>query len=555
MNKTTAIYARVSSDKQAQEGTIESQISSLREHCVSQGYQIEEDLVFTDNGVSGTTLVRPGLDALRDKAVAGEVNQILILCPDRLARKYAHQLILVEEFKKLGVEINFANRTISTSPEDQLLFQIQGVISEFEREKIIERSRRGKLYKAKAGKVSVLSGAPYGYVYISATESEECRYEIHPEEATVVKRIFHRYIYDRKSIGAIARELTTEGIPSRHNVGHWERSVIWLMLKNPAYCGKAAYRKTQVVERLRPTKLARDNGFYPKKPKSSTRDRDPKDWIIIAVPQIVSEEDFEKAKAQLQENKKLSPRNNKRYEYLLSGLLHCKECGYSIYGKPASNSKYKRLYYRCMGQDGHRWPTGRVCSSHPVRVEVLDELVWQQVQTLIEQPEIVVKEYTRRMDAKKKEDSNYETLLSKKKKEIRMQEQQKERLLDLYQVGTLNLAEVEERLKTLRLRITKLNNECALLNQEEKQKQQCLQLVEQFEDFKKKMNLNLPNLKFEEKKQLVRLLVSEVVVDVKNQDVNVKHVVPVQKNVPLCLGSSFSLACEYLSSLCAGPMV
>ncbi|MBK7963558.1 MAG: recombinase zinc beta ribbon domain-containing protein [Bdellovibrionales bacterium] len=192
--------------------------------------------------------------------------------------------------------------------------------------------------------------------------------------------------------------------------------MIWLMLKNPAYCGKAAYRKTQVVERLRPTKLARDNGFYPKKPKSSTRDRDPKDWIIIAVPQIVSEEDFEKAKAQLQENKKLSPRNNKRYEYLLSGLLRCKECGYSIYGKPASNSKYKRLYYRCMGQDGHRWSTGRVCSSHPVRVEVLDELVWQQVQTLIEQPEIVVKEYTRRMDAKKKKTQIMKHFLARRKR-------------------------------------------------------------------------------------------------------------------------------------------
>ncbi|MBK7963557.1 MAG: recombinase family protein [Bdellovibrionales bacterium] len=158
-------------------------------------------------------LCAQGLDALRDKAVAGEVNQILILCPDRLARKYAHQLILVEEFKKLGVEINFANRTISTSPEDQLLFQIQGVISEFEREKIIERSRRGKLYKAKAGKVSVLSGAPYGYVYISATESEECRYEIHPEEATVVKRIFHRYIYDRKALGQLLENSRQKAFP------------------------------------------------------------------------------------------------------------------------------------------------------------------------------------------------------------------------------------------------------------------------------------------------------------------------------------------------------
>ena len=539
MSKSTAIYCRVSSEKQAQDGTIESQISSLREFCVTQGFQIDDDLIFIDNGVSGTTLVRPSLDALRDKAVAGEINQILILCPDRLARKYAHQLILVEEFKKLGVEIIFANRAISNSPEDQLLFQIQGVIAEFEREKIVERSRRGKLHKAKTGKISVLAGAPYGFVYISATDKEDARYEIHPEEAKVVKNVFHYYSYDRQSIGAIAKKLTSEGIPTRHNIGHWDRSVIWLMLKNPAYIGKAAYRKTQVAERLKPTKLARDNGLYPKRPKSSIRDRDQKDWITIPVPQIVSEDIFEKAHVQLQENKKLSPRNNKKYEYLLSGLLHCKECGYSIYGKPASNSKYKRLYYRCMGQD-YRWPTGRVCSAHPVRVEVLDELVWEQVKSLIEEPEVVINEYARRIDSKKKETFNHETLINKKKKEIRMQEQQKERILDLYQSGTISLLEVEERLKNIRLRITKFHNECALLNQEEKQKQQCLQLVEKLDDFKKKMNLNLPDLKFEEKKQLVRLLVSEVVVDIKNEDIKVTHIIPVQKNVPLCLGSNNS---------------
>ena len=146
---------------------------------MAQGFQINHDLIFADNGISGTTLARPALDALRDQAAAGEIDQVLVLNPDRLARKYAHQLMLVEEFHKLGVEILFVNRKISHSPEDQLLLQIQGVISEYEREKIVESHRRGKLHKARQGDVCVVSGAPYGYVYIPASDSEGARYEIH----------------------------------------------------------------------------------------------------------------------------------------------------------------------------------------------------------------------------------------------------------------------------------------------------------------------------------------------------------------------------------------
>jgi site-specific DNA recombinase len=141
-----AIYARVSSEQQAQHGTIESQLAAIQEFAAAQKFNVEPDLIFADNGVSGTTLARPKLDALRDKAAAGEIDRILVLNPDRLARKYAHQLMLVEEFKKLGVEITFVNRQIASSPEDQLLLQIQGVISEYEREKIVERHRRGKLH-------------------------------------------------------------------------------------------------------------------------------------------------------------------------------------------------------------------------------------------------------------------------------------------------------------------------------------------------------------------------------------------------------------------------
>jgi len=155
-NQLIAIYARVSSDKQANERTIDSQLCAVREFASGEGVPVDQDLTFIDNGISGATLRRPALDNLRDRAAAGEIDRILVHTPDRLARKYAHQLILIEEFHRLGVEILFVNRNITASPEDQLLLQIQGVISEYEREKIMERSRRGKLYKARQGKVSAL---------------------------------------------------------------------------------------------------------------------------------------------------------------------------------------------------------------------------------------------------------------------------------------------------------------------------------------------------------------------------------------------------------------
>lgn len=443
-----ALYARVSSDKQAQEGTIETQIFSIKEYAQFHGYEIKGNLIFVDNGVSGSTLVRPGLDALRDRAVAGKIDKVIILNPDRLARRYAHQLVLIEEFQKLGVEVVFVNRQISESPEDQLLLQIQGVISEYEREKILERSRRGKLSKAKQGKISVLSGAPYGYVYIKVAEGDDAKYEVEEDEAKIVRQIFQMYVQQQMTIGAIARHLTSEAIPSQKSAGHWERSVIWAILRNPAYMGKAAYRKTMCVERQRPSKQAYDHGYYPKHAKSSTRDRPKEDRISIDVPAIVSEAMFNQAQEQLERNKKLSPRNNKKNEYLLGGLLRCKECGYSLYGNPRTKPSPFRDY-RCLGQDGYRWPNGRKCSGHPVRVDVLDELVWEQIRRLLEQPELVFEEYNKRQNKKKQGKLTYEQVTTEKKKQIRRYESEKQRLLDLYQRGTISVDEIENRLNTI----------------------------------------------------------------------------------------------------------
>ena len=535
-----AIYARLSSEQQTQDATIESQIAAVKEFALAQGFHIDHDLVFADNGISGSTLARPKLDALRDKAAAGEIDTILVLNPDRLARKYAHQLMLVEEFQKLGVEIQFVNRKISASPEDQLLLQIQGVISEYEREKIVERHRRGKLHKARQGDVCVLSGAPYGYVYIPASDTEAARYEIHEREAEVVKKVFHMLVDERMSIGAIARELTRAQIPTRHDIGRWERSVVWAMLRNPAYTGHAAYRKTKVVERLRPTKQAYDHSFYPKHVHSSTRDRPREEWIEIPVPAIISEDIYNRTRERLEENKRFSPRNNTKFEYLLSGLLRCQECGYALYGKSTSNSKYKRCYYRCAGQDGHRWTNGRVCSSHPVRVEALDDLVWDQTRRLIEQPELVLKEYAARIQKKQRQRSEYKELIARKRKEIKQQELEKERLLDLYQGGRVSLAEIEQRLKAIRSKMKKAEDECALIEKEEKEEGHRLQVIEQFTEFAKRMKTNLTNLSFEERKQIVRLLVEEVKVNTKTEEIIVRHILPLDKKFPLCKGSNYS---------------
>jgi site-specific DNA recombinase len=312
-----------------------------------------------------------------------------------------------------------------------VLLQLQGVIAEYEREKIVERQRRGKLHKAQQGKVCVLSGAPYGYVYIPATDTEEARYEIHEREAAVVQRVFPRLVNEQQSIGAIARRLTAEQIPTRQDVGRWERSVVWALLRNPAYTGQAADRKTEVVERKRPTKQARAHPVYPTPVPSSTRDRPREDWIRIPVPALSSEAVFERARERLEANKRFSPRNNKRYEYLLSGLVRCQPCGSALSGKPASNSKYKRLSYRWAGQEGHRWKDGRVCTAHPLRVEALADLVWEQTCKLFEQPELVLQEYTCRAQKKQRQSSEVTALLAKKKGELKQQEVENERLLDV----------------------------------------------------------------------------------------------------------------------------
>src|SRR5438874_9696814 len=187
-----ALYARVSSEKQAEANTIASQVAELRRRIEQDGATLQEDDCFVDDGVSGTILVRPALERLRDQVAHGVIDRLYVLAPDRLARKASYQALLIDELTSAGVELVFLNHALGKSPEDDLLLQVQGVIAEYERAKIMERARRGKQYAARQGRVSVLSQAPYGYRYVRKAEGGgEARFDVVLEEARVVRQVFH----------------------------------------------------------------------------------------------------------------------------------------------------------------------------------------------------------------------------------------------------------------------------------------------------------------------------------------------------------------------------
>src|SRR6516225_978689 len=246
MEKVAAIYARVSSNQQKEQQTIQSQTAALVEYAKTHGYMIPSAWQFQDDGYSGATLVRPGLEAIRDLAATGQITAVLVYSPDRLSRKYAYQVVLAEEFARAGVELVFLQAPSAATAEDQLLLQFQGMIAEYERAQIAERSRRGKRHRAQQGLINVLSGAPYGYRYVRKSDTSAAYYEIIESEAAVVRPVYQAYTQQGLSINGIARLLNQDQIPTRTGTARWERSTVWGLLRNPAYQGRACFGKTEI---------------------------------------------------------------------------------------------------------------------------------------------------------------------------------------------------------------------------------------------------------------------------------------------------------------------
>ena len=444
-------YARVSGDKQAKDGTIASQLEAIMERVASDGLECEPELCFVDDGYTGDILIRPGLERLRDQAAAGVIDRLYVYDPDRLSRKYAYQVLIVDELTRCGVEVVFLQ-----SPRPRARGEPAPAGPGNDR-RVRVREDHGTLSPGQAVRRPPRLGqraqrAPYGYRYVSKHEGDgEARYQVVAGEAKVVRNIFEWVGQERCSIGEVCRRLQRDGVPTRTGKSAWDRSVIWSYLRNPAYKGTAGFGKTRAAA-LKPKRLRPQRGRpeQPRRPISRVNTSS-QEQILIDVPGLVSEELFMTVQAQLEENRQRRRERARGGSYLLQGLVVCKRCGYGCYGKPVSRAsaegKVPYAYYRCTGSDAYRFGGQRLCWNKQLRTDVLDAAVWEDVRQLLSEPQRVRTEYERRLEGPEtgpgREVMHLNKMIANVKKMI-------SRLIDAYGDGLLDKSEFEPRILAAR---------------------------------------------------------------------------------------------------------
>src|SRR5450631_2345316 len=519
--KIAAIYARASSEQQKDENTIASQTAALVEFAANNDFSVSDDCVIEDAGFSGATLVRPGLEKLRDLAAEGQIQAVLIHSPDRLSRKYAYQVLLMEELARHGVETVFLKAPQTATPEDQLLVQFQGMIAEYERAQILERSRRGKRHRAQQGQVSVLSGAPYGYRYVRKTDDSAAYYEVIEAEAAVVRMVYERYTIGGMSIGAITRLLNDRGVATRKKISRWERSTTWAMLRNPAYKGTAYFGKTRIAQRQRITRPLRLRGGIANR-NSAGHERPQSEWIAIPVPAIITEDTFAQAEELLKSNKGRAPRRTIAPS-VVQGLVSCKKCGYALSRTSTRSSARMIHYYRCLGSDAWRHLGGSLCDNRPVRQDVLDEVVWAEIIRLLEDPTLIKEELERRLVAAKDAAPSKRREDTLNRELVRIQKSI-ERLTTAYQEDLLSLDELRQRLPALRQREGANRSELQSISEQSASRAAYLRLAQTLTVFLERLRESADTLNVEERQRIVRLLVKEVLVA--DDTIVIRHSIP-----------------------------
>ena len=526
---SAAIYARVSSARQKKDETIGSQTAALREHAAQNRLEVPQEWVFEDEGHSGATLVRPGLEALRDLAAQGCLDVVLVHSPDRLARKFAYQALLLEEFARAGVRVEFVkNGARGDSPEDQLLVQFQGMFAEYEKAQLMERYRRGKAHRARTGSVNVLSGAPFGYRYVRKTDLAGACYEITEHEAALVAELFRRYADDGASIADLARWLTAQGVPTRTGKHRWDRSVVWGMLRNPAYAGTAVFGKTMAIhEPAGLNRVARLQGrSTPRAIKTVDRPRE--EWTQIAVPAIVDQDTFARVQQRLADNKRYAARNTK-VPSLLQGLAACTACGYGYYRTSTTTTNKKIYYYRCLGSDDYRYEGGRVCRNQPVRADYLDTVVWDHITGLLADPALIRAEIDKRLQAARTSDpvtsqrKRLETALAKATASISA-------MIEALSEQLITIDELRARIPHLRAREQNLRSQIDALDAQAADRDAYLKLADDIEGFLSRLHTSAGTARTEERQKVLRLLVKDVLIG--PEKITIRHRIPVRDTHP-----------------------
>jgi len=487
------IYARVSTEEQARKGySLADQRAACRDRALALG--AAEVAEFVDEGVSGELLDgRPGLGALREAVRGGQVDLVVCYDPDRLARNLAHQLLLTEEIERAGVRLEFVNFEWQNTPDGRLFYALRGAIAEYEKEKIRERTLRGKLQKARQGKLPV-GACPYGYLY------REGALEPHPVEAEVVRAVYRWFVGEDLGINGVAARLSARGVPTRKGRPRWQRCVVRRILTDPVYVGTWYYNR-------RDCRGVGYNRFLPPEARARVTYREENGWIAVPVPALIERELWERAQEKLRAARRLWS-GWAREEYLLSGLISCGDCGNPMHGMTKSRRRGTRVRgYTCLkSQAGSYQPGCRPVKW--VRAEMVETAVWEQIKGWLKDPEALAREMEQGSGREelgrelKRVDAH---LAEVEKGQANLRAALAAGLLDLDAATSRTLAELKHRKKRLLARKREVE---ALLEGLARSQARLRELRERAAEFLSRLD----ELSFEQKKALVRTLVRQVVV-------------------------------------------
>jgi site-specific DNA recombinase len=526
-----AVYVRVSTRHQAEQHTIEQQLERLYDHIQAQGWNVSDENIYRDDGYSGGTLHRPGLDQLRDKAAANAFELVLVTAPDRLARKYVHQVLLIEELEQKGCRVDFLDRPMSQDPHDQLLLQIRGAVAEYERTLIAERMRRGRLSKFRAGVLLPWTKPPYGYRLHPEHPRDPTGVRQDPTEVAIVAEIFAEYLQDGVGLMSVAKKLHDQKILSPTGKSRWGISSLRGILTNPAYTGQVYAGRMH----YRPPKIRRSATHPIGHPHDSATPAPQEEWIPVAqIPAIVSQEQFDLVQTKLAKNQSFASRHNTVHQYLLRALVSCGICQLSCYARTVSGKPYG--YYICTGKDDEVQARHVArCPSRFIPSQQLDDLVWKDLCDLLTHPEVIAQAMERALGTSwlpQELQARQENLRRGKASLV----QQLDRLTEAYLSNVIPLVEYQRRRQEIEQRQQALENQADLLLSQADRYKELAGMAWNVGDFCQRVQTGLSTATFEQKRQLVELLIDRVVVT--GDEVEIRYVIPTSRgseNVRFCL--------------------
>jgi len=499
--KLTAIYARVSTARQEEDQTIKTQMAADMELIRQRGFKLVTEYV--DEGWSGDILARPALDRLRQDARSKQWQVLVVYDPDRLARRYSYQELVMDELKDAGIEVVFVTVSTPQNSEEKILHGVRGLFAEYERAKISERFRLGKVRKVKEGHLLV-SVPLYGYRYVSKQEKSHGYYEINEDEARVVRMIFHLVDKEGLTLYKLVRRLESLGIkPRKSRRGVWTTGRLSHLLRHKAYIGEAHWGGSYAVVPDKPLK----QGVYRKIRKSSRRTKPEAEWITIPIPAIVSRDQFERVQLKIKSNRCMPPGNTKN-EYLLAGKIFC-SCGRRRTGEGPLRGKYR--YYRCLDRAAS-FPAPRTCLEPGINVRTADYHVWNEFARMASSPMLLSQQMARWRNNQNEKVGSIQVDIKFLLDEVDKLKEQEARFVKAYGCGLLTLGQLEEYCQPLREKSASLE---AQIHQAEKQQagQTPIRLPEESEvaALAKEASARLKDLNYEAKKVIMGHLVQKVI--------------------------------------------